>query len=125
MNGVEVNCNLHVPEELRLEKIDLCSIYCNLIDNAIEAGMKEPDPERKRIVIRSGYQGGILTIETENTLDKISRKILGGKRKTTKTNAQDHGYGMELIRRIVNKYNGSMEMKEQEGQLKVQVVLQV
>ena len=87
--------------------------------------MKETVSERKQISIRSGYKNGILTIETENALDKESKKILGARRKTTKADAQDHGYGMELIRRIVKKYNGSMELKEQEDQLKVQVVLQV
>ncbi|HIR87690.1 MAG TPA: GHKL domain-containing protein, partial [Candidatus Fimimorpha faecalis] len=38
--GISFNFNVVVPDSIRIEKIDLCSIFSNLLNNAIHAAQK-------------------------------------------------------------------------------------
>lgn len=47
---------------------DLCTLYGNLLDNAIEAVSALPDGEDKTVTLRTNLRGNLLVIRTENRL---------------------------------------------------------
>ena len=103
-SGIPLDISARIPKDIPVTGIDLCSFFCNLLDNAIEAcrTVKEQTPY---IQLKSNVSGGFLVVRLENTYEKPPVKEHGFFR-TSKENPVDHGYGMKLIERITEKYHG-------------------
>lgn len=107
-----------IPEETGIETIDLCSLFANLLDNAIEACEKIAETEKRSISIRTGLRGGYLTVKVENTYAQAPVKEKG-RILTSKQEKDKHGYGLKLVEDIVKKYNGNLEISTKEEVFKV------
>ncbi|MBR5801027.1 MAG: sensor histidine kinase [Lachnospiraceae bacterium] len=122
--GIDVDCACGVPESVGIEAIDLCSLFANLLDNAIEACEKSEDTMQKAISIHAGVRGGYLTIKTENTYSQpVVREK--GKFLTSKSDSANHGYGLKLIDDIIRKYDGNLKIDAEAGIFKVVASLKV
>ena len=93
---------------------DCTSLFCNLLDNAYEAACKTDD--------------GHITLKIcSDTSDKLTIMVnvvnscngnpfdSHGKLKTSKKDTISHGYGLKSIERVVNKYNGFIDMYYDEN----------
>ncbi|MBP1934714.1 DcuS/MalK family sensor histidine kinase [Ammoniphilus resinae] len=93
------------------------TILGNLIDNAVDA-MK--DREQKKIFIDAYYDQGMLTMEVEDTgkgFDENEREHLFKKGYSTKKEeAGERGLGLYLVKQIVGKRGGSIEVFSQVGE---------
>lgn len=114
--AMESECS--IPEEMGIEMIDLCSLFTNLIDNAIEACEKIAEKEKRSLSVRAGLRGGYLTVKVENTYAQAPVKEKG-RILTSKQDKDNHGYGLKLVEDIVKKYNGNMEITTREEVFKV------
>lgn len=105
-HGITCTINAKITEKIDISDIDLSVILGNLIDNAIDAVLKEKD---KNIHIQISQIKGILVIKIINTFS--SGRITF---KTTKNNPHLHGIGLKSVKHLVNKYNGnfSIELKD-------------
>ena len=92
-----------------LHVTDLCTIFGNALDNAIEAEILEPRQEQRMIHVSVSAQRQMVYIKVENF---VSHEILmnEGLPGTTKKNRKEHGYGLKSIRYTVEKYNGNMSV---------------
>ena len=91
-----------------MDMIDICTIFSNLIDNAIEACNKINDQNiPKKITLKSKYIDGFCIIFIENTkINEVKqRKKLF---LTNKNNLYMHGIGLSNVRNVVNKYLGQI-----------------
>ncbi len=88
---------------------DITSLFCNLLDNAIEAAEHIPDSfieisayrrERTPFVVIT-----VVNSSRKNPFDEQS-----GILNTTKANKRKHGFGIKSIRKIVVKYHGNIQM---------------
>lgn len=105
-NDIQMKISTTVPESLLIEKIDLCSVFSNLLDNAIEAGEQIMDENfDKMVLVKSDVQAGFLVIKVENT-KKNPVKQVGRYIRTSKKDEVNHGLGLQLIRKIAEKYEG-------------------
>jgi len=92
-----------------LDPTDICIIFGNTIDNAIEACVKLPKEEKKVIDIKSEYSKDFLFITIKNpTAENV--KIINDTVATTKENKISHGIGLRSIRTAVGKYSGAMKL---------------
>ncbi len=86
------------------------------MDNAICAAAQS---EKKLLDIQINYQRGMLLIQMKNsycgTLIRAGEQYLSTKENCAE-GQQVHGLGMKNVKRIVQKYNGSIEVRD-EGQL--------
>lgn len=101
---------------------ELSSIVSNLIENAIEAVSHQ---EEKWIKITIGYQQGQFFFEIENTgkLEEKIQKDIFEPGISSKSSA-GRGYGLFIVKDIIEKYNGSIEYVEsQEGSVKFKIIL--
>ena len=64
-----------------------------------------------------------LHIVMKNTIEGSVLKENPHLNTTKKDNVEQHGYGLKSVRDIVKKYNGSMQINEQEGYFVVDVIL--
>lgn len=97
---------------IAIKEQELCALFGNLLDNAIEA-CKQVKSSEKEISIRIEHQNKMLFIEIVNTLEDIPQKQ-NGRFLSTKGNNTLHGYGLKSVERIVDAYEGdiSYEIKE-------------
>jgi hypothetical protein len=98
-----------------IEPIDICTIFANALDNAIEAALKM-NLSGSSIIISVKRDKKILFISFSNPCEKkssLEKKFL----RTTKEDTNNHGFGLENIRMAAEKYKGDVQfhMVEQEN----------
>jgi len=97
-----------VPENL-LNPADICIIFGNSLDNAIEACAKLPAEEQKVITVQSEFSKDFLFIKIENpTANNV--QINNNYITTAKENRRAHGIGLQSIKASVAKYSGVMKL---------------
>ncbi len=107
-----------------IEDIDLCSLFGNALDNAIECEQKVED-EKKRMIHLSVYsQRAFLIIRCENYCEE---NVVTGKDlpKTTKEGEQAHGYGLKIIRRIAQKYGGEADVSTEGNSFILKILIPI
>lgn len=122
----DVRCRVSVPRELDIPAFDWNIILGNLMDNAIEAARKSED---RLLHIKIQYHKGMLLIEIRNSYSGVLVKSEGmylSTRDYDRTDeSQVHGLGIRNVRRIVEKYDGNMEISDEEGIFKVRILMYV
>lgn len=98
-----------IPYNLKIDSYDICVLFGNLFDNAIEANLKLKENERK-ISMYMAYEENKLIITMENKI-RGTVKFKNGMPITTKIDSASHGIGTKNIHNIINKYHGMIEMK--------------
>lgn len=101
--GIRFSHNLSLDDTMRLENIDVVTIFGNAIDNAIEACIQIPMGERF-IKINSASGRGMLIVKISNpTILKDAKNL-----KTLKKDRENHGIGLQNIKMSIDKYHGEM-----------------
>lgn len=98
-----------------VEITDICSIFTNMIDNAIEACDKIKDSNiDKKIRLRGTIINRFFIIKCENT--KVnSINLRKNKLITDKEDSFLHGIGINSIKSSVEKYNGNVEISSDKN----------
>lgn len=114
-NNISLTYKLDLPEELPFKKVDICVLFANPLDNAIESCLALPK-EKRFIELTARYRKGILALSIKNPTesappiskkkDKASKSLPS----TTKSDKKYHGYGLRSMDTIVTHYKGSMEI---------------
>lgn len=105
---IQTELELALPAGLPLKDVDLCAVYANCLDNAIEASSKLP-PEQRQVRIHTKADKGLLMLRLENNMEgKLAMR--DGVVLTSKKDMENHGFGLSGMRDIVQRYNGSMEV---------------
>ena len=90
-----------------VETMDICSIFGNALDNAIESVEKLADPQQRLIRVAVYTQNVFLIIRVENYCT-AQLSVVDGEYRTTKRDKDMHGYGIKSIRYTAEKYGGSV-----------------
>ena len=102
---------VYIPGQLFIEDIDLVRIFSNLIDNAVEACLKVTQSDRFITVSCSiNKENGWITIEIFNSYNGeviVQKDVL----QTTKEDKAIHGIGLTIIREIVQRLGGIMQIR--------------
>ncbi len=109
-NGVKlaVRCEIRAlePEKVDMLESDLCSIYSNLLENAMESCVRIPSEQRRIRVAIVRTSAEFLTIRVWNTAETV-RQIKGQFFSLKKSGRI--GYGLLSVKAIAEKYNGTAE----------------
>ncbi|MBQ4561543.1 MAG: GHKL domain-containing protein [Clostridia bacterium] len=103
-----------------VDDLDIASLFGNILDNAIEGTKGSSAPS---ITLEFSVTGNYQNILCKNS---IAASVLKDNPKlhTTKREYRNrHGYGVQSIRRIVEKHNGLIEFYEDEGFFCVHIAL--
>ena len=92
-----------------MDVMDICSIFGNALDNAIESELKIPDKEKRLIHVTVSKQKNFLLMEFENYFED-ELQYQEGNLVTTKKEKEHHGYGIKSIRYTVAKYDGAVDI---------------
>lgn len=115
--------HLDLTQSIPLKPTDLSILIGNALDNAIESVEKISDPDKRLIHVSVNRQKGFLRIRVENCYEGDIRFVAG--LPSTRKDARYHGYGMKSIRSVVEKYNGSMTVKAEDGWFELRLLFPV
>lgn len=119
-SGIKVDLNIRaIP--VRIDDLDMYSLLSNILDNALEACMAMPPGYERFIRLTITRREPYLNIRCENSKTGII-VITGGKIQTTKTGA-GHGYGLWIIGRIVDAYDGILSIDHDENSFTIMMGL--
>lgn len=117
--GIVVFTEIQSMGKLGMTDYDICVIFANLLDNAIEACSKLEE-EKRKIWIVLKKQGPVLVLKIENcVIEKYDTM------RSTKHDGRPHGIGMESVKKAVVKYQGRMQMRWEEETFQVTITLLV
>lgn len=117
---IRVEVNIEFPHNTNLLPNDMCTLLANLLDNAIEATEKERKKGNISLTIRRINH--FLMIRIVNPCDKEDNddiKYL----ETAKQNKSLHGWGLQSVRSVVEKYDGTMKCKIENHEFVVTIML--
>lgn len=117
---IEVNILLKIPSEISVRSFDMVIILSNLLDNAMDA-TKEYEGERK-LDIRMSFIKGRLIIKVENSFDGLIYVDDHGIR-SKKTDEENHGLGINNVRKSIQNYNGTMDIEVTEETYSTTILL--
>jgi signal transduction histidine kinase len=112
MAGIDLYVELELPERLGVENIHLCSIFGNLLDNAIRASKEVKDVPRPAIELRSLADGDYLFIKSANPSNKPAKTRLPGR-----------GYGTRILTDLAARYHGEYRGEYENGIFTASVLL--
>lgn len=116
--GIEVETHIRIPKRMQLEYGDIGVLYGNLLDNAIEACVKVKEGKRF-IRLENKYLSGKLLLVIANSKTGEKNESL----ETTKNDAYRHGRGIRSVRRVTDKYNGTVNFTDKDKVFEVSVML--
>lgn len=105
---VDVKCTILSKME-GIDDLEFCTVFGNLMDNAIEAERKVT--EKKEIIIFVEEKMGYLRLEIQN---KIEKSVLNenSSLNTTKKDTSSHGIGHKSVKRTMEKVGGALKYYE-------------
>lgn len=117
---IKFTLDIHIPMELPFEGADICILLGNILDNAIEASMKIPE-EKRYINCFMKYESNALIITLVNAFDGKLLKKRDNKIISNKEDAESHGIGLESVRKVADKYHGSVviDIKQETFMIKI------
>ena len=119
--NIAVNAKASEPSELRISEIDLCAIIGNLLDNAMEACLRQPEGEERFIRVYIGVLKKQLYICVTNSMGGEVKK--SGKTYLSTKDSDAHGFGLMRIDRLADKYEGYVNRQSEEGAFATEVML--
>lgn len=112
--GIETEISLTVPAKLSMDGVDLCAVFANSLDNAIEACERLPVGQRM-IKMKARADKGMFVLQVQNSILEVPQKR-NGRFTTGKTNSAAHGFGLASIEEIARRYGGSVSITAEGGQ---------
>lgn len=113
---------IYVSNEIpKLADLDLCVLLGNALDNAIEG---VPVSGKKEIYIELRTNDNFFMISIRNSIKESVLKNNPKLNSTKKDNAK-HGFGIISMREISEKYNGSVNFKEENDFFSCDILLDI
>jgi len=117
--GIELFATAIAPKKLSLEHVDLAIILGNLLNNAIEATSKESSRQEDRFIrLYIAPMKNTLYISVTNTMVENPKPSFMSLKRVNK-----RGYGLARINQAVEKYEGIVNRKWEDGVFATEVTL--
>lgn len=110
-NGIIFKFKCIIPEK-NLNPLELCTVLSNALDNAIEACGKVSSSSAQ-IKIVSDFKKNYWYFKIANTSDYV--EIKNNDVLTTKSDALNHGFGLQNIKDVVHNHNGDFRIEQIDG----------
>lgn len=111
---IRLDVSAALSPDFSMDPLVLCSLFGNLLDNAIQACRCHPKEVPGRIRLRISQEAGFLLVSCENTVfpnreDREERRH----------------WGMQILEDIAALYDGTMKVQQTADRYQVQISLQI
>ncbi len=114
----------YVVDGRQLEFMNLSDVFSmvgNLLDNSIERELQEEE-ENRVIFLRIAERSGCVYVHIENFCSSEIRFGAEGLPLTNKPDKSAHGFGVQSVRFIAEKYNGAMSIYQENDFFNVDIL---
>lgn len=118
-NNVDINWRIDLPENSRILDVDLCSIFGNILENAID-GCCTVEEGKRYFNLTSEIKGDCLYIVSTNNYGKPLR--MDGE-EFSSTKHQGKGIGLYSMKSITDVYDGIFEAGNNDDEFFVNIVM--
>lgn len=118
---VRFTVNAKLPYDFRVQEQDLYILLGNLLDNAVDAAEGLSGQGWVRVSLMA--EGHNLCLCVENSYKGELRRDADGHYLSGKTEPGEHGYGLRIAEKIVEKYHGRMQIGTKNGQFQIVCLL--
>ena len=109
---IDFQYDLEIPQKLKLDPVAVCSILSNLTRNAVAAAEMTERAE-EFLTVKAAVKGDYLHICVENSRTKKAPK-----------KTERKGYGLEILRDLVERNHGQIDIQPGEGSFRVDVTVE-
>ena len=117
--GITVDMEVQISDQLPLEPVDVCVIFGNALDNAIEACDRITQGEKKINLVLVQREGKLLCHLT-NTAPINSSKDFSI---TSKSDKKNHGFGLVNLKESLEKYDSEPVIDYKDGLFSMKFVV--
>ena len=108
---------------LKMKAMDVCSIFANALDNAIEAADKTVPDAWIDLKIKRNDKFVIIKI-SNSSLGKVDvEKLFMTAGYTSKKDTEHHGFGLSNIRRTVEEYDGLIKAESADNSFSLSIMI--
>lgn len=119
---IAFSCDGKIPADIQIDDYDLCTIFSNLIRNAVEACNRLSEDAKKWIHLDLYMLQDNLYIRMENpVMSEINVQKLEGS--TSKEDKKNHGFGIYNLKNAVEKYQGEVSFDCEDQKFIAEIVL--
>ena len=118
--NIKWECDVNIPKGCRINEFDLCVLFGNILDNALEACGKLQCGECRFINIQARAVKKCFLLEVKNSMDRTKKYTIGF---TNKENPKQHGIGLLNVRDVVHEYNGAVNIENENGVFVISVLM--
>ena len=111
-----------LPTDLSIDEINLCLVFSNLLENAIQASVKTEPARRKINAEVYPHHNHLLLIHVENTFDG---KIQQENNIFQSSKRSGNGIGIESVRHITAKNGGACDFTYEDGIFSAKIILRI
>ncbi|MDE6663547.1 MAG: ATP-binding protein [Lachnospiraceae bacterium] len=137
-NNIAWECDVQISEICRINEFDLCVLFGNLLDNALQACERlqcsnSVNDSDSFIDIRAKAVKKCFLLEVKNSTNAADVPEIGytgknnisrhGARSIIKNNVSGHGIGLLNVKDVVYKYNGAINMNVENGIFVISILL--
>jgi len=109
--GIKFDAKVNIDKYEFIEELDLCTIFTNAIDNAIEECEQIEDVSERLIIVRTKQIENFWSIIFENSIRKEKIGTVSDDMKSTKAERKNHGFGIKNIKNALKGYGGEYSCK--------------
>jgi len=120
-SGIEVDFKVRIPDKLNIHTYDIVTIIRNLFDNAINATMNLEDD--RKIDININFDRNVLYININNPFTGELLYENGNLKSVHSKDDEEHGFGLESVKKSVEKYNGMIDINHEKNIFKVSILI--
>ena len=121
---ITMECYVDAQEMGFLDTAHICTIFGNALDNAIEYESKIDEIEKRLIKVSVFSENRFLMIHISNYCEQPVL-ITHDNLETTKENPEMHGFGIKGIRLAVEKYDGHINIKQENKWFNVSILIPI
>lgn len=110
--NIKWECDVQMPKGYSINEFDLCVLFGNILDNALEACGRMQSGESCFIHIQARTVKKCFLIEIKNSVDMAEKNTAGF---SNKENPREHGIGLLNVSDVVHGYNGVWNIESEEG----------
>jgi len=119
--GIKLEVGLDISQDYEIDRMDMCCIISNILDNAIEATSQLDDG--KIITLKGVQRYGLILISAVNPVKSEPLTDDEGNYITDKENKKIHGLGLKSVEAVADKYCGNVDLRYIDGFVHVNVLL--
>lgn len=123
-NHIQFSCMADGEKLEFMDTMDICSLFGNALDNAIESLIQIEEEEKRLLHFTVSAQNNYLMIKIENYYNH-NLIMENGDFHTTKKDKEFHGFGIKSIRSTAEKYGGSATFTAKDNWFTVCILIPV